>query len=184
MTDAIAVLDIGMTNKKVVLYSTELSMIAEKKRVFPPLMRDGLETHNLAAMEEWFLQVLQEYSREFAIKAIAVTTHGATFVCTDEKGNPVAPCIYYTHEPSREFHDRFFSLAGERKALQAMTGTPDFSALINAAKGIFSCKSDIPKNSLQRAGSCPTPNIGACGLPANPRPRHLHRLSHLFLRLA
>ncbi|GAB6276838.1 MAG: hypothetical protein SAMD01599839_13780 [Rectinema sp.] len=37
MTDAIAVLDIGMTNKKVVLYSTELSMIAEKRRIFPPL---------------------------------------------------------------------------------------------------------------------------------------------------
>jgi len=35
MTDAIAVLDIGMTNKKVVLYSTELSMIAEKSESFP-----------------------------------------------------------------------------------------------------------------------------------------------------
>jgi len=33
MTDAIAVLDIGMTNKKVVLYSTELSMIGEKTRL-------------------------------------------------------------------------------------------------------------------------------------------------------
>ncbi len=144
MTDAIAVLDIGMTNKKVVLYSTELSMIAEKKRVFPPLMRDGFETHHLAEMEEWFLHVLQEYSREFAIRAIAVSTHGATFVCTDEEGNPVAPCIYYTHEPSREFHDRFFSLVGERTALQATTGTPDFSALINAAKGIFFLKERYP----------------------------------------
>jgi len=31
MTEAIAVLDIGMTNKKVVLYSNELALIGEKK---------------------------------------------------------------------------------------------------------------------------------------------------------
>lgn len=180
MTDAIAVLDIGMTNKKVVLYSTELSMIAEKKRVFPPLMRDGLETHNLAAMEEWFLQILQEYSREFAIKAIAVTTHGATFVCTDEKGNPVAPCIYYTHEPSREFHDRFFSLAGERKALQATTGTPDFSALINAAKGIFFLQERYPEEFASARWILPYPQYWGMRLTGKPSAEGTYIGCHTF----
>ncbi len=149
MTDAIAVLDIGMTNKKVVLYSTELEMIAERKRVFPPLMRDGFETHDLAGMEAWFLSTLHDFVREFEgiyrIRAIAVSTHGATFVATDAAGNPVAPCIYYTHEPKRDFHERFFALAGERKTLQSVTGTPDFSALINVAKGVFLLKERYPE---------------------------------------
>ena len=83
MTEAIAVLDIGMTNKKVVLYSNELALIGEKRKVFPPSMRDGIETHDLKAMEEWFLASLGEFARSFSIGAIAVTTHGATFVCTD-----------------------------------------------------------------------------------------------------
>lgn len=144
MTDAIAVLDIGMTNKKVVLYSMELALISEKKRVFPPLMRDGLETHNLAKMEAWFFQVLKDYSREYSIKALAVSTHGATFVCTDEKGAPIAPCIYYTHEPEPAFYDRFYALAGDRKELQARTGTPNFSALINPAKGLFFLRERYP----------------------------------------
>lgn len=145
MTDAIAVFDIGMTNKKVVLYSTELALLEEKKRVFAPLMFDKLETHDLKAMEDWFLTTLKEYSAHYQIKAIAVSTHGATFVCTDSEGNPVAPCIYYTHEPSHDFHERFFALAGKRELLQATTGTPDFSALINPAKGLFFLSENYPR---------------------------------------
>jgi len=149
MTDAIVVLDIGMTNKKVALYSTELEMIAERKRVFPPLMRDGLETHDLSGMEAWFLAMLCELAREFSgthrIRAIAVSTHGATFVAADAAGNPVAPCVYYTYEPQGDFHERFFASSGERKALQASTGTPDFSALINLGKGIFFLKERYPE---------------------------------------
>lgn len=144
MTEAIAVLDIGMTNKKVVLYSNELALIGEKRKVFLPSMRDGIETHDLKAMEEWFLASLGEFARSFSIGAIAVTTHGATFVCTDEKGNPVAPCIYYTYEPSLEFHERFYERAGKPEDLQAITGTPNFSALINPAKGLFFLKENYP----------------------------------------
>jgi sugar (pentulose or hexulose) kinase len=181
MTDAIAVLDIGMTNKKVVLYSTELSMIAEKKRVFSPLMRDGFETHNLAEMEEWFLQVLREYSREYAIRAIAVSTHGATFVCTDERGNPVAPCIYYTHETSREFHDQFFALAGERKELQARTGTPDFSALINPAKGLFFLREKYPEAFASARWVLPYPQYWGMRFTGKPSAEGTYIGCHTFL---
>jgi len=89
-------------------------------------MRDGLETHDLAAMEAWFFDSLREFAQNFAIRAIAVTTHGATFVCTDEKGNPVAPCIYYTYEPPAEFHERFYAKAGKPEVLQAKPAHPIF----------------------------------------------------------
>ncbi|SLM19334.1 Carbohydrate kinase, FGGY [uncultured spirochete] len=181
MTDAIAVLDIGMTNKKVVLYSTELSMIAEKRRIFPPLVREGLEIHDLAAMEEWFLQVLREYSREFAIQALAVSTHGATFVCTDERGNPVAPCIYYTHEPSREFHDRFFALAGDRKELQARTGTPDLSALINSAKGLLFLRERYPEEFASARWILPYPQYWGMRLTGKPSAEGTYIGCHTFL---
>jgi len=59
-------------------------------------MRDGLETHDLAAMEAWFLDSLKEFAHDFAIRAIAVTTHGATFVCTDEKAILLLP-VFITH---------------------------------------------------------------------------------------
>lgn len=181
MTDAIAVLDIGMTNKKVTLYSLELAMVAEKKRVFSPRMCDGFETHDLEGMERWFLSVLRDFSHDYAIRAIAVSTHGATFVCTDAEGNPVAPCIYYTYEPSREFHDRFFSIAGERKSLQATTGTPDFSALINLSKGIFLLKERYPKELESARWILPYPQYWSMRFTGFPSAESTYIGCHTFL---
>lgn len=144
MRKAVAVIDIGMTNKKISLWDEKLNLLAMEKRGFEPVLVEGLETHDLAGMESWFLATLAGFSSSYDIESIAVCTHGATFVCTDAEGNPVAPCVYYTHEPGPEFHARFYSLAGDRRTLQEVTGTPDFSALINPAKGLFFLKERFP----------------------------------------
>lgn len=145
MKKAIAVIDIGMTNKKVAVYDEGLSLLALKKRVFEPVMIDGVEAHDLAGMEAWFFDALAEFSARFDIRAIAVCTHGATFVCTDDAGNPVVPCFYYTYEPGPEFHRRFYAMAGAPEQLQAVTGTPNLSAMINPAKGLFFARERCPR---------------------------------------
>ncbi|HEY9055386.1 MAG TPA: FGGY family carbohydrate kinase [Rectinemataceae bacterium] len=145
MEKAVAVIDIGMTNKKIALYGTDLKPLELRKRSFIPRMVDGLETHDLEAMEAWFLQTLKELRLSFDIGAIAVCAHGATFVCADSSGKPVLPCVYYTHEPGPEFQKRFYSLCGTPENLQATTGTPDLSALINPAKGLLFAKEIWPE---------------------------------------
>ena len=144
MKYAIAVIDIGMTNKKVAVYDDGLRQVDAQYRNFPPLMTDGLETHDLQAMEEWFVERLAAAAAAYPIRAVAVTTHGATFVCVGEDGKPCVPCVYYTHEPGDEFHERFYSLFGSREELQARTGTPAFKAMINPAKGILFAKERFP----------------------------------------
>jgi L-fuculokinase len=144
MQKAIAVVDIGMTNKKIAIYGKNLELLAIKKKNFDPLLVDGIEAHDLAGMEAWFFSTLKEFSRVFDIGAIAVCTHGATFVCVDARGNPVLPCLYYTYEPDPDFQARFYEMAGSPETLQAATGTPNLSALINPAKGIFFAKEKFP----------------------------------------
>jgi len=141
---AIAVIDIGMTNKKVAIYDDALAQIDASYRVFEPLMLDGLETHDLKGMEEWFLDRLAEAAKKYPIKAIAVSTHGANFVCVGEDGLPCVPCVYYTHEPGDAFHDRFYQRFGTPEALQAVTGTPYLKAMINPAKGIMFAQERFP----------------------------------------
>ena len=141
----IAVIDIGMTNKKVAVFDETLRLQAIEKRVFEPLLVEGLETHDLAGMEEWFLDSLAALSKRFDIGAIVLCTHGATFVCADADGKPVLPCVYYTHEPGPEFQDRYYALVGKPEELQATTGTPRFSALINPAKGLLFAKERWPE---------------------------------------
>ncbi|MCX7028469.1 MAG: FGGY family carbohydrate kinase [Spirochaetes bacterium] len=145
MGKAVAVIDIGMTNKKVAVYDEDLKLLAIVKRVFEPLMVEGLETHDLAGMETWFLDSLAGLSNKYDIGALVLCTHGATFVCADAEGVPVLPCVYYTHEPGHEFQERFYTLAGSPVELQAATGTPNFSALINPAKGLLFAKERWPE---------------------------------------
>ncbi len=144
MQYAIAVIDIGMTNKKVAVYDDRLVQIDAVYRNFDPVLVEGLETHDVEAMETWFLDQLASFAAKFPIKAGAVTTHGATFVCVGEDGKPSLPCVYYTHEPGDAFHDRFYELFGAPEELQATTGTPYFKAMINPAKGILFAKERFP----------------------------------------
>lgn len=144
MEEAIAVIDIGMTNKKVAIYDQGLRMLDSVSRKFDPIPVDGLETHDLEGMENWFLDRLSDFGKRFPIGAIAVTTHGANMVCIGEDGEPCAPCVYYTYEPGEEFQERFYRLAGDRRELQLATGTPPLSAMINPSKGIFFLKERFP----------------------------------------
>jgi L-fuculokinase len=145
MDKAIAVIDIGMTNKKVAVYDQRLRVLDSVSRTFLPLMVEGLETHDLAGMEAWFLDTLASFAKRFPIGAIAVTTHGATMVCLGEDGEPCAPCVYYTHEPGDDFQERFYRAVGDRRELQSQTGTPPLSAMINPSKGLFFLKERFPE---------------------------------------
>jgi sugar (pentulose or hexulose) kinase len=137
MEYAIAVIDIGMTNKKVAVYNDSLRQLDAKYRVFEPKTVNGLPCHDLQAMEEWFIAELADFAGKYPIKALSVTAHGATFVCVGRDGKPAVPCVLYTHEPGEDFHRRFYERFGKPEVLQARTGTPAFKAMINPAKGLF-----------------------------------------------
>jgi sugar (pentulose or hexulose) kinase len=150
MEYAVAVIDIGMTHKKVAVYDQALNQVDAQYQVFPPrIIRDRtgqeLETHDLEAMEEWFVRELKKAAQKYPLKAIAVTTHGATVVCVGADGKPAVPCVYYTHEPGDDFHERFYRRFGSPEELQAKTGTPYFKGMINAAKGILFVLEKFPE---------------------------------------
>ena len=154
MDKMIAVIDIGMTNKKVAIYDAGLHMLDSVSRTFEPVKVEvgrtagpdtlALDTHDLDGMEAWFLDQLAAFGRKFDIGAIAVTTHGATLVCIGEDGKPSAPCVLYTHEPGEAFQQRFYDLVGDPVDLQAVTGTPRLSALINPAKALLFMQEHFP----------------------------------------
>ncbi|AEJ20115.1 FGGY-family carbohydrate kinase [Gracilinema caldarium] len=145
MEYAIAVIDIGMTNKKVAIYDEQLHQLEAHYRTFDPVPVNNCQTHDLAAIEDWFITELQHAAAKYPIRAIAITTHGATFVCVGPDGKPSVPCVYYTHEPGEAFHQEFYARFGMPEELQAKTGTPYFKALINPAKGIFFAQKQFPE---------------------------------------
>ena len=121
MEYAVAVIDIGMTNKKVAVYDENLHQLDAVYKTFEPLkVREPdtgsqVEAHDLAGMEDWFFEQLRTFAQKYPIKALSVTTHGATFVCIDKDGKVCVPSILYTHEPGEQFQNEFYKKCGADK---------------------------------------------------------------------
>jgi sugar (pentulose or hexulose) kinase len=186
MEYAIAVIDIGMTNKKVAVYDDSLRQLDAQYRSFEPLILDGLPCHNLAAMEEWFLEELARAARRFPLRALAVSTHGATFVCVGKDGRPALPCVFYTYDPAHDkgdsdFHRRFYERFGSAAALQERTGTPALEAMINPAKGIFFAQEQFPEAFKNLSSVLPYPQYWAFRLTGKTGAESTYMGCHTYL---
>lgn len=143
-TPVVAVLDIGKTNKKVSLYDGTFQTLASERKPFGVTMRDGLEVEQTDEMLAWFRGVLAQFSREYEIRAISISSQGATCALLDEKGDLAYPVISYTSEKGAEIADAFYAQYGDRASLHQMTGTPDLG-FANAAKMLFYVRTRMPE---------------------------------------
>ncbi len=140
----LAVLDVGKTNKKVLIYDQELKLVDSEFRVFEEKTSAGIIFDDVEGLWEWFKEVLKKFAAKYNIRAISVSTHGATFTCLDEEGELAVPEISYTTDPGSEFQYEFYQRFGDPRRLQQDTCTPNFDALINVAKGIWFVKKKYP----------------------------------------
>ena len=133
-----AVVDFGKTNKKVLLYDRDLRILASRRRTFREIEIEGYRCDDIEGAMAFVREALAELAREFApIRAIAFTTHGATFTALDEKGALVFPTVSYDMEPPPGLREEFHRAFGGATALQAATMTPPLPLLINPGFGIF-----------------------------------------------
>ncbi len=142
--EAVAVLDIGKTNKKVSLFSRDFEVLAAERASIPPRDHNGIEVEDTPSILSWFKQNLASLSRHAAIRGIAVTTHGATFVLLDETGALAHPVISYTWPGGSVIQDEFYETFGSPLELHRRTGTPDIG-FVNMAKVLFYVKTRMPE---------------------------------------
>ena len=143
-TPAIAVLDVGKTNKKVRLYDRAFQVLGEERTTVEPKDLDGLEVEDTAALLGWFREALATLARDAEVRAIAITTHGATFALLDEDGGLAHPVISYTAEKGAEVQEAFYETFGDRQTLHRATCTPDVG-FANMAKVLYFVKTRRPE---------------------------------------
>jgi sugar (pentulose or hexulose) kinase len=148
MEHAIVVFDVGKTNKKLLVYDESLKLLTSSFQSFPTRMLDGVEVEPIDEIVSWFLETLGELAREYPVRAVSVTTHGAALVCLDENDEFSVPVVSYTHEPehAEQLHNDFFELAGSRDRLQVETATIELQPLVNPAKLIFFLQRTYPED--------------------------------------
>lgn len=140
---AVAVLDVGKTNKKASLYDRQFNVLAEERRNVPPYEIDGLEVDDTATLLAWFRDALKRLAEQAEIRAIAITTHGATVALLDGDGGLAHPVVSYSAAKGAGIQEAFYAEFGGREALHRVTGTPDVG-FANMAKVLYYLKTRCP----------------------------------------
>lgn len=141
---AVAVLDVGKTNKKVSLYDRELNVLAKERTTIESKDLNGLEVEDTGALLTWFRSALKKLAADADVRAIAITTHGATLALLDESGKLAHPVISYSAAKGAEIQEQFYETFGDRAMLHQSTCTPDLG-FANMAKVLFYVKTRLPE---------------------------------------
>jgi len=141
----IAVIDIGKTNKKVLVFDEELTLIDSAYRTFDEYIEDNIHYENLEQAAQWIFEQLGEFARSYTILSIGITAHGASMVGVDEKGELAVPPVAYTTDAGEEFREEFYHRFGSPVDLQKETKTAEIGSLINIAKLLYFHKKKWPE---------------------------------------
>lgn len=141
--NAIAVLDVGKTNKKVLIYNQALDMLDSVYERFEADESGAVHIEPAEASAEWFLDRLRDFSKTYDIKAVSITTHGATWVGLDEEGRLAHPVMAYTTPVSEEWERAFYERFGSERQLHRELATPNL-AMTNMAKTLAYAQEQWP----------------------------------------
>jgi sugar (pentulose or hexulose) kinase len=106
----IAVVDIGYTNSKVLLYDHALRLLSERKHA--SFHREGryYKEIDAEAAISFARQALQELDAVQPIDKIVTSAHGACIVCLDGNGHPAVPVMDYMSEPPPGIESDYYAL--------------------------------------------------------------------------
>jgi sugar (pentulose or hexulose) kinase len=96
---AIAVADIGYTNTKLILFSSDLKILGERKIASPHHIGPHYREIDVEPMLDFFAKAIPELDAIAPIDTIVTAAHGACIVCLDEHGKPSVPLMDYMSEP-------------------------------------------------------------------------------------
>lgn len=114
MNQAIAVFDIGKTNKKFLLFDKHLKPFYVVEEVFPEIQdEDGVGCDDVDKIRKWMTDTLLAFNNhpEVRIMAVNFSTYGATLMHLDAQGKELTPLYNYLkpldESITRELYERF-----------------------------------------------------------------------------
>jgi sugar (pentulose or hexulose) kinase len=103
----IAVVDVGYTNSKVVLFSPELTVLAERRVASAHRRGAHYDEIDIEPLLAFVAEALPELDAILPIDRIVTSAHGACIACIDEAGELVMPLMDYASEPPHEIVEAY-----------------------------------------------------------------------------
>ena len=145
-TPAIAIFDIGKTNKKLFVFNDKYQIVLEKTIQFEETKdEDGDACENLPALTEWIRQSINELMdmQDISVKAMNFSAYGASFVHIDNEGKPVAPLYNYLKPFPAALKSKFYKKYGGEVDFSIHTASPVLGNL-NSGLQLYYLKEEKP----------------------------------------
>jgi L-fuculokinase len=137
-TQAIAIFDIGKTNKKFLIFDQQFAILHEEQLVFEEIKdEDGYPCDDFSTILTWMKNLVVKWKNHdtIEISALNFTTYGATLAHIDNDGQLVTPVYNYLKQIDEKIFDSLFDKYG-REELQLATGAP-FNNMLNSGLHLY-----------------------------------------------
>lgn len=148
MKEVIAVFDIGKTNKKVLLFDQNFSVVYQQEEQFPTIVDDdGFECDYIELISQWIKNTLMKLSSTPAYKLVGVnfSTYGASLMFLDENGEALTPLYNYLKPVSPSIAEELFAQYGGKNEFCRKTASPALGLLLNSGIQILWLKKEKPQ---------------------------------------
>jgi L-fuculokinase len=146
-TAAIAIFDVGKTNKKVFLFDEKYNKVFEEAiQLKETADEDGDTCEDLAALTEWVrisFKMLMHLPN-FEIKAVNFSAYGASFVHVMEEGASLLPLYNYLKPYPQHLQDEFYNTYGGEIKMSKETASP-VSGNLNSGLQLYRIKKQQPE---------------------------------------
>jgi len=142
----IAILDIGKTNKKLLLFNEQYEVVFETSVTIKETVdEDGDACEDIAALSQWAINSIQEISThpKFEIKAINFSAYGASFIYIDAFGKPLTPLYNYLKVYPKKLQGEFESRFNQDGNFYIQTASPKLGSL-NSGLQLFRLQKEQP----------------------------------------
>lgn len=132
MNSHIAILDIGKTNKKVLVFDQAYRLVYVHMDVLEEVAdEDGFPCEDIVALTTWATNQVNSIlnNSDFDIRAINFSGYGASFVLLDQDGNVIAPLYNYLKPLNQHIKDQFFKEYGGEAKVALETSSPSLGML-------------------------------------------------------
>ncbi|MBC7902094.1 MAG: carbohydrate kinase [Gemmatimonadaceae bacterium] len=146
MRAAIAIFDIGKTNKKLFVFDQHYNILIEKSTKIEEVVdEDGDPCEDLPALSKWVKAALLLVAgrKDIKLEALNFSTYGASFVHADRGGHPIAPLYNYLKPFPDNLKEKFYSRYGGEFNFAVQTASPVLGNL-NSGLQLYYLKENKP----------------------------------------
>ncbi len=143
----VAILDVGKTNKKLLLFDQAYNLVYEKSdRMEETVDEDGFPCEDLASLTNSALELIKGslHLEGFDVKAINFTAYGASFVYIDGDGKTLTPLYNYLKPYPEDLQHEFYEKYGGEKPFSRCTASPVLGSL-NSGMQVLRIKHERPE---------------------------------------